>query len=125
MNNSINPYETSSKISRQPVLNKKNAFLAGARNGFLWSVLLAVPASFAFYSAACLGLTHQLDPVNFARTKISLTNAHRIVACYNSCVTAAGYIVLPWSLVAGVVKHVVSNRNKDKLGLQGNERENT
>ncbi len=60
-------------------------------------------------------MVNQFDPVTFARTKIPLTNAHRISACYDAFIAAICYIVLPWSLVAGIVKLVVSNRKANRL----------
>jgi len=113
MNNTPNPYEPSSGKPSKPEPKKMDAFWIGARNGFLWSLLLAVPAAFTFYQEARLGMGSQFDPVTFARTRVPITNAHRIAACFNAFVTAAGYIVLPWSLVAGVVKRVVSNRKEN------------
>ena len=105
----INPYEPSSEQSSKPEPKKTDAFWIGARNGFLWSLFLAVPAAFIFYQEARFGMGSKFDPVTFARTRVPITNAHRIVACFNAIGTAAGYIVLPWSLAAGVVKHVASN----------------
>ncbi len=94
---------------------KKDEFLVGARKGFLWSLLLAVPASFAFYDESFLRAIN-FDPVTFARTRVPITNAHRIGACLYAFVTAARFIVLPWSLVAGVVNLVVLNRKANRLG---------
>ena len=124
MNNTINPYETSSEQSSKPEPKKTDAFWIGARNGFLWSLFLAVPAAFIFYDESFLRAI-KFDPVTFARTRVPITNAHRIGACLYAFVTAAGFIVLPWSLVAGIVKLVVANRNKDYLSQQGNEGEIT
>ncbi len=97
MNNSLNPYEPSSEQSSKPEPTKTDAFLIGARNGFLWSLLLAVPAAFTFYQER-LVMGSQFDPVTFARTGVPITNAHRIAACFNAIGTAAGYIVVTFGL---------------------------
>jgi len=121
MNNTLNPYEPSSNQSSKPLPNQRNAFLVGARNGFLWSLLLAVPTSFVFYANSCVAMARPFDPVTFARTRVPLTNAHRIAACVDAFVTAAGYIVLPWSLFAGVAKHSIETKRKKRLGSQEDE----
>ena len=104
-----------------PVPEKRLAFLVGARNGFLWSLLLAVPAFIALYDETCLGKANHFDPITFARTSVQLTNAHRIAACVEAIASVSCYIVLPWSLVAGAVKHGKANRNKENFGKQGIE----
>lgn len=111
----------SSCSNRSTVVDRLLAFAMGVSS----DTLSAVPAAFIFYQEARFGMGSKFDPVTFARTRVPITNAHRIVACFNAIGTAAGYIVLPWSLAAGVVKHVASNRKRDNLGQQGNEGENT
>ena len=114
-----NPYKPSAEQSSKPVPEKRLAFLVGARNGFLWSLLLAVPTCFALYNATCAVLANPIDLGTLTRTNIPLTNELRITACVAALVDVTRYIVLPWSLVAGVVKHRMANRNEDNLGEQG------
>lgn len=84
------------------------AFWIGARNGFLWSLLLAIPAGFIFYEESMLGVANAFDPVTFARTQVTVTNSHRIAAGTEAIVNALLYIVLPWSVIAGLVRLVSS-----------------
>ena len=99
-----NPYEVTASSQDNCDTRRPSPFLVGARNGFLWSLLLAVPASFTFYNESTMGMANHFDPVTLTRTPITLTVAHRIAACIQAVITASLGIVLPWALVAGLVK---------------------
>ena len=116
-----NPYMPSTEQSSEPVVKKRLAFLVGARNGFLWSLLVAVPTCYVFYTETCVVLANPIDLRTLVRTKIPLTNELRITSCVAAFVEVTRYIVLPWSLVAGVVKHQTANRKKKNLVVQGTE----
>ncbi|MEQ1829407.1 MAG: hypothetical protein ABL921_25810 [Pirellula sp.] len=99
-----NPYEATTSSQADFVSRRAAPFVTGARNGFLWSLLFALPASFIFYDKFTLAMANPLDPVTLARTQNPLTALHRLEACIQAITTATLYIVLPWAGVAGLVK---------------------
>ena len=90
-----NPYQPSTTFKSEFEKPKLAKFVIGARNGLLWSLILAAPTSWALY-------LEELLP--FARDNVILTNAIRISAGLKAIAATAFYIVLPWSLVAGIVR---------------------
>lgn len=98
-----NPYEPSTVLKSGSKSGKLAHFFVGARNGFLWSLILAMPSSRAFYFESLLP---------FARDKVTVTGPIRIAAALDSIAAAALYIVLPWSIVAGGVKMARSRVDK-------------
>jgi hypothetical protein len=105
-----NPYEVTTVLRSDQVPRRLSPFLIGVRKGFLWSLLLAVPASFAFYSESILSMANPIDPFTLSRTRIPITGSLRISACMQAITAAALYIVLPWAGVAGCVSHVRTKR---------------
>ena len=105
-----NPYEVTSDLRSDQVRRRLPPFLIGARKGFLWSLLLAVPASFAFYSESILSMANPIDPITLSRMRIPITDSLRISACMQAITAATLYIVLPWAGFAGCVSHVRSKR---------------
>ena len=99
-----NLYEVTASSKDDFVTHRTSPFLIGSRNGFLWSLLLAVPASFTFYNESTMGMANHFDPVTLTRTPIPLTATHRIAACIQATITASLGIILPWAAVAGLVK---------------------
>lgn len=105
-----NPYEFTASLKDEFVTRRASPFLIGARNGFLWSLLLAVPASFVFYSESTMGMANHFDPVTLTSTSIPLTATHQITACIKAIITASLGIILPWAAVAGLVKLAQSKK---------------
>jgi hypothetical protein len=99
-----NPYEVTAPTKDNCITRRSSPFLIGARNGFLWSLLLAVPASFALYNEYTLSMANHFDPVTLTRTQVPLTGTHRIAACIQATITASLGVVLPWTAVAGLAK---------------------
>ncbi|MCU0715929.1 MAG: hypothetical protein MUD03_07360 [Pirellula sp.] len=108
-----NPYQftTSNRIAHSKL--RISAFWIGVRNGFLWSLLFAIPAAFAFYSESLLAMANSFDPVTFVRTRVPLTNSHRVAAATNALITVSLYITLPWSVIAGFVRVASTARSDD------------
>lgn len=109
----LNPYESSLGPVSQTAKKPNNAFLIGARNGFLWSLILAVPAAYTFYNTTCIALSNPIHLETLVRTSMPLTNEHRMDACVEALVEVTRYICLPWALIAGVVKHFRNRQSKN------------
>lgn len=109
----LNPYESSLGLVSQPVKRPNKPFLIGARNGFLWSLILAVPAAYTVYNTSCIALANPIHLETLDRTSTPLTNEHRLDACVEALVEVTRCICLPWALVAGVVKHFRNRQSKN------------
>ncbi len=105
-----NPYEATTVSRFDQVPCRLSPFLIGARKGFLWSFLFAVPASYAFYSELILSMANPYDQVTLSRTRVPITGSLRISAGMQAITAATLYIVLPWAGVAGCVSHLRSKR---------------
>jgi hypothetical protein len=120
-----NPYEVRASSQIDSFAHRVNPFWIGLRNGFLWSLLVAVPASSVFYSELLLGMANVTDPVTLKRTQVPLTASHRMTAGFQSAFTALLSICLPWATVAGLVKLAhskkVTSADHGANGNHGNE----
>ena len=105
-----NPYEVSELSQANSAKRPTSPFVVGARNGFLWSLLVAIPAAFSFYNEFTMSMGNPLDPATLTRTRIPLTTFRHIAACVQAAITAALWIVLPWASVAGFVKRAQSKQ---------------
>ena len=105
-----NPYEVTTVLRSDQVPRRLSPFLKGAHKGFLWSLLLAVPASFAFYSESILSMANPHDQVTLSRTRVPITGSLRISAGMQAITATTLYIVLPWAGGAGCVSHLRSKR---------------
>jgi hypothetical protein len=113
-----NPYEVTALSKDGFVTRRASPFVIGARNGFLWSLLLAAPASLAFYNESTMAMASHLDPVTMTRTPIPLSASHRIAACIRATTTASLGIILPWAAVAGLVKLARSKKLSHTIAEQ-------
>ncbi|AMV35755.1 hypothetical protein VN12_26925 [Pirellula sp. SH-Sr6A] len=97
-----NPYQATATVHTPLRESGISTFLIGARNGFLWSLLVAVPAAVTIYDHNIMSSSNSFDPDTFAPKRIPLTNSHRVSASIRAGTTVLFYVILPWTVCAGM-----------------------
>ncbi len=101
---SDNPYDSPKTESRAKPNVTSPPFITGCRNGFLWSLVLAIPTLFVVDSELLLGMTNQTMGISHGLTRDPITVVGRLSVFLNAVLITFGIVTLPWALTTGVVK---------------------